>query len=381
MTAPAISIVIPNYNRSDQLRQTLIKLSELNELSKEIIVVDNHSEDGADVMVGREFPWVKLIRLDSNVAAAARNSGLERAKGPITLMLDNDSYPAEGTLKKILKAFQADRYLGVLACRIKLGSDRHEPGGLPGVFVGCGAAMRTDLVRKLGGYPKDFGYYVEEYDLACRVWQSGFRIRWCYDAVVHHAKSPVQRNMGRILYFLTRNNLRLWHCYCPPEKRRSMLRETASRYALIARVEHAVRGYLRGLTDGVYTIARNYRRRKELTLDQFDALFGAEALRKKIQKLVMGGTRRVHIFGWGKGLEQIVDATRQAGIDINGIIPHRSLPVGRLHGAPVFSPESCCSLDNPVLIGSLSPGGALDLEAQARIRWPDVKVVRLIEFA
>ena len=106
-------------------------------------------------MVRHEFGWVGLIRLRRNLAAAARNVGLKYARGPITLMLDNDSHPLPGALARIRPHFQADQQLAALGGRIlvRLRPPQYEAGGLPGVFIGCGAAFRTELLRQIGGYP------------------------------------------------------------------------------------------------------------------------------------------------------------------------------------------------------------------------------------
>lgn len=380
MPGPAITLGMPNLNRRGQLEKTLRQLTALNELAKQVIVVDNGSTDGADALVERQFPEVELIRLGRNLGTAARNLVLERAKAPITLMLDNDSYPLPGALRSLFREFEHDRHLGILACRITLPSGQHEAGGLPGVFIGCGAAMRTDLIRRLGGYPEHYGYYVEEYDLSCRVWQAGYRVRWHYDAVVHHAKSPEQRDMGRILYFLTRNNLRLWHRYCPSQRRRAMLRETAQRYARIAQREGAVGGYLRGLAAGMIHIASHRGDRQELTDDQFDALFGGRLMRTRLANAVRGNGQKVSIFGWGKGLEQVVASAREIGTQVTAVIADRALPVKRSAGVPLVGHDQSHRPESTILIGSLSPGVALDLEAQANARWPDSNVVRLVDF-
>lgn len=381
MAQPAITLVIPNFNRVSELQQTLERITELNELDKQILVIDNASTDGAPEMVERRFPQVELVRLDQNLGTAARNVGLERARASITLMLDNDSYPEPGILKNIHQAFEQERHLGILACRVKLPSGRHESGGLPGVFVGCGAAMRTDLIRQLGGYPEDYGYYVEEYDLSCRVWQSGYRVRWSEQALVHHAKSPSQRNMDRILYFLTRNNLQLWHRFSPPARRAAMLRQTAARYAAIARIERAVGGFLRGLTGGWYRIARQYRRRTELTPEQFDALFGGRAIRAHVEAMQRDGLRTAAIFGWGKGLEQIIEYLREGGIAVTRIIGDRPLPIRRWMSLPVDRSDGNTLSEDALVVGSLSPGVAMDYHEQAQTKFPNARVVRLADFS
>ena len=96
---PEVSVIIPNWNRKDVLRRTLEHLAPLaGEAELETIVVDNASSDGAPEMVERDFRSVKLLRLDENIGAAARNVGLEHARGRYVVMLDNDSYPAAGAI-------------------------------------------------------------------------------------------------------------------------------------------------------------------------------------------------------------------------------------------------------------------------------------------
>ena len=54
------------------------------------VVLDNHSPDGSAEMVRGEFPDVHLVALAENIGAAARNAGVEAAKGDIVFTLDND---------------------------------------------------------------------------------------------------------------------------------------------------------------------------------------------------------------------------------------------------------------------------------------------------
>ncbi len=55
---------------------------------------------------------------------------------------------------------------------------RAAAGGVPGVFFNCGAFIRRDAFLNAGGFPIDFDYYVEEYDLCCRLWRDGWRVRF-----------------------------------------------------------------------------------------------------------------------------------------------------------------------------------------------------------
>jgi len=71
--APIVSIVIPNFNRKDDIHFTLSELAKDPYPSVEIIVVDNGSSDGSLELIRREHPKVRLIALERNIGALARN--------------------------------------------------------------------------------------------------------------------------------------------------------------------------------------------------------------------------------------------------------------------------------------------------------------------
>ena len=60
-----ITIVIATYNRRDDLVATLAALERLEPVA-EVLVVNNASTDGTMEAVGRCFPSVRLVPLESN---------------------------------------------------------------------------------------------------------------------------------------------------------------------------------------------------------------------------------------------------------------------------------------------------------------------------
>lgn len=95
-----ISIVIVNYNVRKYLRNCLESIfRHSSPLMVEIIVVDNHSEDGSVEMVRREFPSVKLIANQENYGfAGANNQGMSEGEGKYVLLLNPDTLLWEDTL-------------------------------------------------------------------------------------------------------------------------------------------------------------------------------------------------------------------------------------------------------------------------------------------
>ena len=102
---PFVSINILSFNRHDELRVTLTKVYEQDYKNIEVIVVDNASSDGSPEMVEKEFPHVKLLKLDKNIGVAGWNEGLKAAKGKYVLVLDDDCFIEKNALKKAIEEF------------------------------------------------------------------------------------------------------------------------------------------------------------------------------------------------------------------------------------------------------------------------------------
>src|SRR5262252_4226302 len=90
------SVVIPTFNRSDALLQTLRSLADLDYPADrwEAIVVDDGSGDDTEAVVAQwressDVP-VRYIKQSNSGAAAARNRGAAAARGRILVFIDND---------------------------------------------------------------------------------------------------------------------------------------------------------------------------------------------------------------------------------------------------------------------------------------------------
>lgn len=99
---PAVSVVIPTYNRRRRLAAALSGLAAQEPVDGgfEVIVVDDGSTDGTtDYLSSSMTPLRVTARRQPNSGpAAARNRGIEAAKGELVVFIDDDVVPVPGFL-------------------------------------------------------------------------------------------------------------------------------------------------------------------------------------------------------------------------------------------------------------------------------------------
>lgn len=251
-----LSVVVLSWNRRAALRETLQRLGQEASPPPEVIVVDNGSTDGSADMVRVEFPGVRLVALPHNVGIEGLNVGLRTAQGTVVVLLDDDSYPLPGALPLLTEAFRRDPALGIAACQIVSPSGQPAeawlsgtpPGASVPTFIGCGAGIRRTAAARVGFFDRAFFLYGNELDLAARVMDAGYAVRYFPQIRFVHAVSPVNRTSFRREYYGIRNLLwTLWK-YFP---RGQALR-------LAARAAAGTLGYrmLRGNVRGALAVLR-----------------------------------------------------------------------------------------------------------------------------
>lgn len=102
-----VSVVLPAYNEEEDIEKCLKSVINLDYRKKEIIVVDDCSTDNTVNVVKKYLNrGVKLIQHKKNSGvAAARNTGIKKAKGEILIILNADVVLGKDHIKKILKHY------------------------------------------------------------------------------------------------------------------------------------------------------------------------------------------------------------------------------------------------------------------------------------
>jgi glycosyltransferase involved in cell wall biosynthesis len=187
---PEVSVVIPTRGRWPLLARTLAGALAQEEVEHEVIVVDDGSTDETRARL-EEFddPRVKVVRhRQRRQLAAARNSGVEAARGDWVAFLDDDDLWSPLKLRAQLSA-AADRNavfayssglivdpdLTVLQTSPAPDPDRILELLLRGNWIPVGASnviARTDLVRRLGGFDEGLVHFAD-WDMWLRLAASG----------------------------------------------------------------------------------------------------------------------------------------------------------------------------------------------------------------
>ena len=203
-----VSVVITCWNGRKLLEKNLPKVLDAsvnpqNQIS-EVIVVDDYSTDNSVEFLNKQFPQVKLFKHDKNYGYSTTcNTGVEKAKNELVVILNLDVVPAEDFLENVLPHFEDNLLFSVSFNEGKFG---------PGKLVwkkgfleiegndkisqvtcstdwpnGGSSIFRKAYWEKLGGMDRVFlPFYFEDIDLGIRARKAGYECLWEPKAKVKH---------------------------------------------------------------------------------------------------------------------------------------------------------------------------------------------------
>lgn len=214
------SVVVPVYNRADQLLQLLSSLGTMTISPKqfEVIVCDDGSTEdllGVIEEAKKNFNLnIVFLRQDNRGPGAARNMGLKVAKGEITAFTDSDCEVDPGWLEGLAQAFdrtEVGLVGGVLKPHAQSSIVSQCSNWIMSSALAGGArdprscismqyyprtnnlAVRTENARRCGGFPNT--RYGEDIEFVNRVKSLGFKAVFSDKAVAYHNE---QKSLLRI---------------------------------------------------------------------------------------------------------------------------------------------------------------------------------------
>jgi GT2 family glycosyltransferase len=219
-----VSLVIITYNRPDDalaLAANISRLEGQEEWLEEVIIVNNRSTVSYQIV--EDFiaahpvvPFRYTVAPENLGVSRGRNYAVSLSRAPYLVFLDDDAvFRDADALRTIVPIFESrdaedpDRVVGIAAFKVyyfstgemqenafphKRFAERKDwPHFDTAYFAGCAHAIRRTVFDKVGFYPENFFYGMEEYDLSYRALDAGYSIRYDHRVVVLHKESPAGR--------------------------------------------------------------------------------------------------------------------------------------------------------------------------------------------
>jgi N-acetylglucosaminyl-diphospho-decaprenol L-rhamnosyltransferase len=240
-----LSYCVVNTDGRDFLLACLeaIERTHPERLEREVLVLDNASDDGSAEAVRERWPEARLFALERRIGKAAADSKLlAEANGRYALLLNEDSELQDGAVSALVEALEADERAAAAGAQLLTSEGRPTACAwrLPGPGWAVAAALflhrpyavqsrgervrevgwtqssamlvRVEAAARVGFLDPDFFVYSDETDFCKRLRDGGWRILYVPHArAVHHdqlgtdpasmERRIVEYHRGRDLYF------------------------------------------------------------------------------------------------------------------------------------------------------------------------------------
>lgn len=236
--APEVTIIIPNYNGRELLKNCIETLEHQTCMDFKLLVVDNGSTDGS-VELTSEILDFEMIALSENTGfCGAVNIGIKNTKTPYVILLNNDTEAKPQFVEALLAGIKkSDRIFSCEAMMIDyhnrelidnagdyytaLGWAVARGKGKPiadyatekKIFSACGGAAiyRTDVINKIGEFDENHFAYLEDVDMGYRAKIYGYQNCYIPDARVFHVGSATTgtRYNEKKVFLAARNSMYL----------------------------------------------------------------------------------------------------------------------------------------------------------------------------
>jgi GT2 family glycosyltransferase len=226
-----VTAVIVTYQSARTIGRTLTAARRAyDEHLLDTIIVDNDSTDGTRGIIGCEADWVRVILADKNNGfARGCNIGFAHVTSPYTILINPDAIVETAAIRTMLEFMEQHPKAGIVAPATLCGEDDRDtvlqhtascptpwtivrnaipflrrqsalapivPGSAPirtGWVAGAVLVIRTQLMRRIGGFDPRFFLYWEETDLCKRAQDEGFEIWALGSALARHVVGASSR--------------------------------------------------------------------------------------------------------------------------------------------------------------------------------------------
>ena len=208
--SPLISIIVPAYNRADEIDEFISSFEKQSKKNFEVIVVDDGSTDNTKVLVENHKKNLDLKYLfqQNKGPGVARNSGMEKAKGDIFVFIDSDCTVPENYIKNLTRHLENEDFDAFG------GPDTSHKDFSPFLkavnysmtsFIGTGGTRGSKGKQLAKYYPRSFNMGIkkkvyekiggmnalrhgQDMEFSNRIYTAGFKILYFDDVKVFHKR-------------------------------------------------------------------------------------------------------------------------------------------------------------------------------------------------
>ncbi len=215
------SIIIPVYNRPDEIDELLESLTKQTAKNFEVIIVEDGSKETCEHIIEKYLDRLELSYyfIRNSGPGMARNYGAEKSSGEYLIVLDSDCVIPEGYIASVTRELarnQADAFGGpdkaldsftpiqkainyAMTSFFTTGGIRGGEKKMDKFYPrSFNMGMKKNLYMTLGGFSKmRFG---EDIDLSIRIYKAGYKVELFSSAYVYHKRRTSFRKFFKQVY-------------------------------------------------------------------------------------------------------------------------------------------------------------------------------------
>lgn len=218
-----LSIIIITHNSEKFIKNCIDSVSRQNNITKELIIIDNFSIDNRISTFKKKYIKIRNIVSKTNFGfAKACNQGAKIANGKYLLFLNPDTIIRPYCIKEMIRFLDSKKDAGLVGCKILNPDGSLQPscGNFPTIFnivfdrvpvinkifktelirrdsyyqkeecpdwiSGSFFLVRKDVFLKLGGFDEEYFMYAEDIDFCYRVRKAGYKVYYNPNAEIIH---------------------------------------------------------------------------------------------------------------------------------------------------------------------------------------------------
>jgi len=200
-----VSVVIPCYNQSAYLTDTVKSVLASDYPNTEIIIINDGSTDGSDTIaqhLAHLHPQVTYISQQNSGPSVARNHGISMAKGKYILPLDGDDLISPDYISSAVNILESSPEVKVVYCQAekfgaKNGPWKLKPFSLQNLaldnMIFVSAMYRKTDWKNIGGYAEEMTWGYEDWEFWISMLKEGGEVVQLPMVGFYYRTSPTSR--------------------------------------------------------------------------------------------------------------------------------------------------------------------------------------------